>query len=48
MDKQTLLVLYAFQSHYCVSDLKIRGNNLNLTYYLKELIKAQSRSLTVK
>jgi N-acetylmuramoyl-L-alanine amidase len=48
MDKQTLLVLYAFQSHYCASDLKISDNNLNLTHYLKELIKAQSRSLTVK
>ena len=48
MDKQTLLVLYAFQSHYCASDLKIRDNNLNLTHYLKELIKVQSRSLTVK
>jgi N-acetylmuramoyl-L-alanine amidase len=48
MDKQTLLVLYAFQSHYCSSDLKIKGNNLNLPRYLKELIKLQSRSLTVK
>ena len=48
MDKQTLLVLYAFQSHYCASDLKIRDNNLNLTHYLNELIKVQSRSLTVK
>ena len=48
MDKQTLLVLYAFQSHYCSSDLKIKGNNLNLPRYLKDLIKLQSRSLTVK
>ena len=48
MDKQTLLVLYAFQSHYCSSELKVKGNNLNLPRYLKELIKLQSRSLTVK
>ena len=48
MDKQTLLVLYAFQSHYCSSELKVRGNNLNLPLYLKELIRLQSRSLTVK
>ena len=48
MDKQTLLVLYAFQSHYCSSDLKVKDNNLNLSQYLKELIKLQSRSLTVK
>ena len=48
MDKQTLLVLYAFQSHYCSSELKVKGNNLNLPQYLKELIRLQSRSLTVK
>ena len=48
MDKQTLLVLYAFQSHYCPSELKVKGNNLNLPRYLKELIRLQSRSLTVK
>ena len=48
MDKQTLLVLYAFQSHYCSSELKVRGNNLNLPRYLKELMRLQSRSLTVK
>ena len=48
MDKQTLLVLYAFQSHYCSSELKVKGNNLNLPRYLKELIRLQSRSLTVK
>ena len=48
MDKQTLLVLYAFQSHYCPSELKVRGNNLNLPRYLNELIRLQSRSLTDK
>jgi N-acetylmuramoyl-L-alanine amidase len=39
MDKQTLLVLYAFHSHYCTLDFKIKNNNLNLTKYLRELIK---------
>ena len=46
MDKQTLLVLYAFQSHYCPNELSVPGNNLNLPRYLKELIKLQSQSLT--
>jgi N-acetylmuramoyl-L-alanine amidase len=41
MDKQTLLVLYAFQSHYCPNELSVPGNNLNLPRYLKELIKLQ-------
>jgi N-acetylmuramoyl-L-alanine amidase len=43
MDKQTLLVLYAFQSHYCPNELSVPGNNLNLPRYLKELIKLQSQ-----
>ena len=43
MDKQTLLVLYAFQSHYCPNELSVPGNNLNLLRYLKELIKLQSQ-----
>ena len=43
MDKQTLLVLYAFQSHYCPNELSVPGNNLNLPTYLKELIKLQSQ-----
>ena len=46
MDKQTLLVLYAFQSHYCPNELSVPDNNLNLPRYLKELIKLQSQSLT--
>ena len=46
MDKQTLLVLYAFQSHYCPNELSVPGNNLNLPRYLKELIKLQSQWLT--
>jgi N-acetylmuramoyl-L-alanine amidase len=41
MDKQTLLVLYAFQSHYCPNELSVPYNNLNLPRYLKELIKQQ-------
>ena len=48
MDKQTLLVLYAFQSHFCPSELKVPDNNLNLPRYLKELIRLQSQCLTVK
>ena len=43
MDKQTLLVLYAFQSHYCPNELSVPDNNLNLPRYLKELIKLQSQ-----
>jgi N-acetylmuramoyl-L-alanine amidase len=43
MDKQTLLVLYSFQSHYCPNELSVPGNNLNLPRYLKELIKLQSQ-----
>ena len=43
MDKQTLLVLYAFQSHYCPNELSVPGNNLNLPRYLEELIKLQSQ-----
>ena len=43
MDKHTLLVLYAFQSHYCPNELSVPGNNLNLPRYLKELIKLQSQ-----
>lgn len=42
MDKQTLLVLYAFQSHYCPNELSVPDNNLNLPRYLKKLIKLQS------
>jgi len=48
LDKETLQVLYAFQSHYCPSELKQFKIKRKLVIYLKALIKAKNRSLTKK
>jgi len=48
LDKETLQVLYAFQSHYCSAELKQFKIKRKLVVYLKALIKAKNRSLTKK
>ena len=48
LDKETLQILYAFQSHYCPSELKKFKIKRKLVNYLKSLIKAKNRSLTKK
>ena len=48
LDKETLQVLYAFQSHYCPEELKQFKIKRKLVVYLKALIKAKNRSLTKK
>ena len=48
LDKETLQVLYAFQSHYCPAELKQFKITNKLVVYLKALIKAKNRSLTKK
>jgi len=48
LDKETLQVLYAFQSHYCPAELKQFKIKRKLVVYLKALIKAKNRSLTKK
>jgi N-acetylmuramoyl-L-alanine amidase len=48
LDKETLQVLYAFQSHYCPAELKQFKIKNKLVAYLKALIKAKNRSLTKK
>ena len=48
LDKETLQVLYAFQSHYCPEELKQFKFKNKLLIYLKTLIKAKNRSLTTK
>ena len=48
LDKETLQVLYAFQSHYCPEELKQFKFKNKLLIYLKTLIKAKNRSLTKK
>ena len=48
LDKETLQVLYAFQSHYCPAELKQFKIKHKLVVYLKALIKAKNRSLTKK
>ncbi len=48
LDKETLQVLYAFQSHYCPEELKQFKIKRKLAVYLKALIKAKNRSLTKK
>ena len=48
LDKETLQILYAFQSHYCPVELKKFKIKRKLVNYLKALIKAKNRSLTKK
>ena len=48
LDKETLQILYAFQSHYCPAELKKFKIKRKLVNYLKALIKAKNRSLTKK
>ena len=48
LDKETLQVLYAFQSHYCPKELKEFKIKRKLVIYLKDLIKSKNRSLTKK
>ena len=48
LDKETLQVLYAFQSHYCPKELKEFKIKRKLAIYLKDLIKSKNRSLTKK
>ena len=48
LDKETLQVLYAFQSHYCPKELKEFKIKRKLIIYLKDLIKSKNRSLTKK
>ena len=48
LDKETLQVLYAFQSHYCPAELKQFKVKHKLITYLKALIRAKNRSLTNK
>ena len=48
LDKETLLVLYAFQSHYCPNELIQFKIKRKLLIYLKALIKAKNISLTKK
>ena len=48
LDKETLQVLYAFQSHYCPAELKQFKIKRKLVTYLRALIRAKNRSLTKK
>ncbi len=48
LDKETLKVLYAFQSHYCPNELTQFKIKQKLLIYLKALIKAKNISLTKK
>ena len=48
LDKETLKVLYAFQSHYCPNELTQFKIKRKLLIYLKALIKAKNISLTKK
>ena len=48
LDKETLQVLYAFQSHYCPQELKQFKIKRKLLIFLKSLINAKNISLTKK
>ena len=48
LDKETLQVLFAFQSHYCPAELKQFKVKHKLITYLRALIRAKNRSLTKK
>jgi len=46
MDKETLKVIYAFESHYCPEELKEFSVKHKLLGYLRNLIKSKHRCLT--
>ena len=48
MDKETLQVVYAFESHYCPEELEGFSVKHKLIGYLRNLIKSKHRSLTKK
>ena len=48
MDKETLKVIYAFESHYCPEELEEFSVKHKLIGYLRNLIKSKNRSLTKK
>ena len=48
MDKETLQVIYAFESHYCPEELEEFSVKHKLRGYLRNLIKFKHRSLTKK
>ena len=48
MDKETLQVIHAFESHYCPEELEEFSVKHKLIGYLRNLIKSKHRSLTKK
>ncbi|MDC3086573.1 N-acetylmuramoyl-L-alanine amidase [Pelagibacteraceae bacterium] len=48
MDKETLQVIHAFESHYCPEELEEFSIKHKLIGYLRNLIKSKHRSLTKK
>ena len=48
MDKETLQVIYAFESHYCPEELEEFSVKHKLIGYLRNLIKSKNISLTKK
>ncbi len=48
MDKETLQVVHAFESHYCPEELEDFSVKHKLIGYLRNLIKSKYRSLTKK
>ena len=48
MDKETLRVIYNFESHYCPEELEEFSVKHKLIGYLRNLIKSKHRSLTKK
>ena len=48
MDRETLQVIYAFESHYCPEELEEFSVKHKLIGYLRNLLKFKHRSLTKK